>query len=124
MMDQSKAVLDIVRVLKDIDRSLGKVVRALDRQVQLATDAARERLLFQSESISETVIDDLDVATVVNGEASAEGDVIVYHGDTYHRACTEFVGVRLDGGMSFCIKRVGHSGNVHEAYDGTTREGE
>lgn len=48
--------------------------------------------------------------------------VISYKGVNYYKACDEFVTDRKEGGQSFCVKRIGHPGKIHEAYDGTTRE--
>jgi hypothetical protein len=48
--------------------------------------------------------------------------VISYRGENYYKACDAFVRDRPDGGQSFCVKRVDHPGNIHEAYDGYVRE--
>lgn len=108
-------LVNVVRVLKDIDRNLFKILRALDQRNQIEREAVRER-------ITKPTIDEQDIATIVSPECSAEGDVIVYQGDTYQLACNEFVTDRLGGGAIFCIKRIGHTSKTHEAYDGATRE--
>lgn len=45
-------------------------------------------------------------------------DVMNYQGDNYYRACSHFVADRIDGGVEFCVKRVGHPGSDHESYSG------
>lgn len=52
-----------------------------------------------------------------------DGDVISYKGENFYRACNAFVRDLPDGGQSFCVKRVGHPGGVHEAYDGSLLRG-
>jgi hypothetical protein len=54
--------------------------------------------------------------------ATADATVISYKGDNYYRACDVVVGDNEEGGQKFCVKRVGHPGKTHEAYDGATRE--
>ncbi len=62
--------------------------------------------------------------TIIGPECFTNGNVISYKGENYFRACEKFVYDRPDGVQSFCIKRVGHPGNFHEAYDGTTKNEE
>lgn len=54
--------------------------------------------------------------------SDAAGTIISYKGENYYRACDTFVGNVLGGGQSFCVKRVGHPGSVHEDFDGNKRE--
>ncbi len=50
------------------------------------------------------------------------GLVISYKGQNFYRACGHFVSEREEGGQSFCVKRVNHPTDVHEDYDGRTKE--
>lgn len=56
--------------------------------------------------------------TILGPECFTDGAVIWYRGENYYRACNEFVYEPADGGQAFCVRRVGHHGDVHEAYDG------
>lgn len=47
-----------------------------------------------------------------------EKTVISFEGNNFYRACDEFVAGHADGSMSYCVKRVGHPGDVHEDFDG------
>lgn len=53
----------------------------------------------------------------IGPECFTNGNVISFKGENYYRACNEFVSDLPDGGQSFCVKRVGHAGNMHEDYD-------
>lgn len=59
--------------------------------------------------------------TDIGPECFTNGLVISYKGENYYKACDTFVYDRKEGGQSFCVKRVGHPGKIHEAYDGVTR---
>lgn len=61
--------------------------------------------------------------TNIGPECFAIGNVISYKGANYYKACDKFVTDRQEGEPSFCVKRVGHPGDIHEAYDGKTRKG-
>lgn len=56
----------------------------------------------------------------IGNECFAMGDrsYISYKGEQYYRACNHFVADRVDGGVEFCVKRVGHPGSDHESYSG------
>jgi len=58
----------------------------------------------------------------IGPECFTDGFIISYKGENYYRACDEWVADTSDGGEEFCVKRVDHPGNVHEAYSGNTRE--
>lgn len=47
--------------------------------------------------------------------------IISYKGENYYKSCPELVADLPDGGQSFCVKRVGHPGYIHEDFDGRTR---
>ena len=57
---------------------------------------------------------------IIGDECFAMGDksYISYKGEYYYRACNQFVADRVDGGVEFCVKRVGHPGSEHESYSG------
>ena len=54
--------------------------------------------------------------------ASNDGRVINWLGRNYYEACGELVSRNLDGGNSYCVRRKGHPGDIHEDYDGRTRD--
>lgn len=56
--------------------------------------------------------------------ASADVHVISYKGDNYYKSCDEFVADRPKGGQTFCVKRIGHPGTIHEDWDGLVRSEE
>lgn len=51
------------------------------------------------------------------------GNVINYKGANYYKACDIFVADLPEGGQEFCVKRVNHPGQLHEAYSGKTKWG-
>lgn len=50
--------------------------------------------------------------------SDGEKTVISYEGNNFYRACDAFVAAHADGSSSFCVKRVGHPGDVHEDFAG------
>lgn len=52
---------------------------------------------------------------------SEDGTVIGHKGSNFYKSCDAYVCDNAEGGQSFCVKRVDHPGNVHEAYNGNTR---
>lgn len=48
--------------------------------------------------------------------------VIGYQGANYYLACDAWVQDLPEGGRAHCVKRIGHVGRIHEAFDGTIRE--
>jgi hypothetical protein len=54
--------------------------------------------------------------------ASNDGKVLNWNGANYYRACGALVSRNLDGDSSCCVKREGHPGDIHEDYDGRTRD--
>lgn len=54
--------------------------------------------------------------------ASDDEKVINYLGNNYYRACDQVVANNAEGGVSFCVKREDHPGDIHEDYDGRTRQ--
>lgn len=58
----------------------------------------------------------------IGPEAFTNGEVISYKGDNYYRACDTLVTHQEgNGGKSFCVKRIGHPGKLHEDYYGNMR---
>lgn len=57
----------------------------------------------------------------IGPEAFTNGTVINYRGDNFYKGCDRWVRDLPEGGQSFCVRREGHSGSVHEDYDGATR---
>lgn len=53
--------------------------------------------------------------------AFTNGEVINYEGANYYKACDVWVTKLEGGGQSYCVKRVGHPGFLHEDYDGNVR---
>ena len=53
---------------------------------------------------------------------SNDAKVINWLGENYYKACDELVSRNLDGGNSYCVKRKDHPGDIHEDYDGRTRD--
>lgn len=47
--------------------------------------------------------------------------VINFEGENFYRACGEKVRHLEEGAMTTCVKRLGHVGDIHEDYDGRTR---
>lgn len=60
--------------------------------------------------------------TDIGVECFTDGLVISYKGENYYKACDAFVHDLEDGGQAFCVKRMNHPTEIHESYDGTTRE--
>ena len=58
----------------------------------------------------------------IGPECFADEDltVISYKGMMYYRACSAMITDLVGGGMSFCVKRIGHPGDVHENFEGMT----
>lgn len=54
------------------------------------------------------------------GFSNADKSVISWEGSNYYRACDEPV-VSNEGGVSGCVKRVDHPGDVHEDFDGNRK---
>jgi hypothetical protein len=53
-----------------------------------------------------------------------EGNVINYQGQNFYRACDEVVFNNPHGGVTYCIKPVGHKSSVHEDSRGHTIGGQ
>lgn len=56
---------------------------------------------------------DLDAPAFTNRAET----VISYKGDNYYKACGVIVG-HYEGGLTSCVKRLNHPGNVHEDWAG------
>lgn len=54
------------------------------------------------------------------GFSNADKSVISWEGSNYYRACDEPV-VVSESGISGCVKRVDHPGDIHEDYDGVRK---
>lgn len=92
--------------------------------------------VFDSERASE-IVEDMEVwieahykevfhgslATDLGPETfiSEDGTVIGHKGANFYKACDVYVCDKPEGGQFFCVKRVDHPGNEHEAYNGNTR---
>jgi hypothetical protein len=59
--------------------------------------------------------------TEIGPECFTYGNVISYKGENFYRACGAWVCDNLEGGASFCVKRAGHPGDLHESYTGVLR---
>lgn len=59
--------------------------------------------------------------TDIGPECFTDGDVISYKGENFYRACGAWVCDNPEGGAAFCVKRVGHPGDLHESYKGVLR---
>lgn len=64
-----------------------------------------------------TDIIDIGPECFANGEAT----IISYKGENYYKTCDALVIEGL-GSRSYCVKRCGHGGDIHEDFDGMTRE--
>jgi hypothetical protein len=53
--------------------------------------------------------------------ADPQQNIICYQGENYYRACGEAVHQFGGGGLSTCVRRFGHAGDLHEDYDGRIR---
>lgn len=49
--------------------------------------------------------------------------VISYKGRNFYKACDIKVTNKEEGGSTFCVKRVGHPGLLHEDWDGAVSTG-
>lgn len=60
--------------------------------------------------------------TVIGQDCITNGEVISYRGENFYKACDQWV-VAVDGeGQSFCVKRSGHNGYIHEDIHGNFRD--
>lgn len=57
----------------------------------------------------------------IGPECFTNGEVISYKGENYLKACDKFVADHADGSRTFCVRRKGHPGGVHEDYDGVLK---
>lgn len=49
---------------------------------------------------------------------SDDKTVINHEGANYYKACEHIVAIKIDGVRSYCVKRIGHPGILHEDFDG------
>jgi len=65
--------------------------------------------------------DGVGILDVRGAFANPDESVINWQGNNYYKACDEPVTENADGGGTFCVKREGHPGDIHEDYDGVRK---
>lgn len=68
-------------------------------------------------------IEGIEYLITIGDECFTNGEVISYKGENYYKACDTPVKNNEDGSTSHCVRRVGHPGLLHEAYDGSVSTG-
>lgn len=58
---------------------------------------------------------------VTNAFCSGDETIINWKGSNYYKACDELVTGNPNGAASYCVKREGHPGDIHEDYDGVRK---
>lgn len=119
-MAQLQSKIEIV-LNHETKQAIRQLTQSLQQMNQISIDIHRAKM-GQVEVMSNMPLKHTGAYIDIAPECFSDGLVISYKGANYYKACDAFVYEDSEGSSSHCVKRVNHSGPLHEDYEGRTKE--